>query len=98
MSKIRLRRFAQRFTENISTLHSALETVDNAPGGFIHWTDLVKKMHASNPSMWQINTMICYLRREHYLHRPKRGVYTMSKRGAALLEALNDPAHREAST
>ncbi|HIH88814.1 TPA: hypothetical protein HA344_06370 [Candidatus Bathyarchaeota archaeon] len=97
MSKVRQRRFAQRFTENISTLRSALETVDEAPGGSIHWTDLVKKMCSVNPSMWQINTMICYLRREHYLRRPERGVYTMSKRGAALLEALNDPAHREAS-
>ncbi len=43
--RVKPRRLAIRFSENLSTLRSALETVGHSPEGSIQWTQLVKRMY-----------------------------------------------------
>ena len=88
------RRLAIRFSENLSTLRNALEIIDHSPGGSIRWTPLVKEMYRGTDTPWQVHTMISWLRREGYVRRPKRGLYTLTTRGSALLEALTNPNYQ----
>lgn len=88
------RKLVMRFSGNLSTLHNALKIIDHAPGGSIHWNPLIKEMLRGDGTPWQVTTMIGWLRREGYIHRPERGVYTLTKRGFTLLEALTDPNYQ----
>jgi predicted transcriptional regulator len=77
----------ERLNESLRTAAVLLGALGR---GEMRWTDLVRVGYqASTP--WRVHSIICWLVGLGYVHRPRRGVYMVTERGRALLEALPKP-------
>ena len=72
------------------SLRTAVVLLGALRRGGMRWTPLVRVGYrASTP--WRVHSMIYWLVGLGYVDRPRRGVYEVTEKGRALLEALPRP-------
>ena len=75
----------KRLDENLRIARIMLEMLEKGP---MRWTLLMKMVVKESPSPWKVQVTITWLLDNGYIERPERGVYSITKKGIALLNAI----------